>query len=339
MEGLAPIREHVGTVAGVLPLAELLAGAGPVVLRGIAADWALVQAAANGGEAAMDYLRAHDAARPVPYSYGPPEIAGRPFYNDDYTELNFEVRRGTVSQVLDEIAVHRDDPRPPTWYMASLLVDEGLPGFRAANDLDFAAHGLQPRTSIWLGNRVTASCHHDVPNNIAVCAAGRRRFTLFPPEQVANLYPGPLQPTPGGQVVSLVDFAAPDPQRHPLFAQACEHGLTTVLEPGDALFIPSMWWHHVQGLAPFNVLVNYWWGSVPAWVPPPVNALYHAMWTIRDRPEAEKRAWRAMFDYYVFGDAGRAADHLPPQARQALAPIDETMARQLRAMLLAALNR
>ncbi|KRG46856.1 cupin [Stenotrophomonas panacihumi] len=339
MQGLPPIRERFGCTPGQLPLDELLAAGEPVVLRGIGRGWGLVEAAHEGVAEAMAYLRGFDNGRQVPYSYGPPEIGGRPYYNEDCTALNFEVRRGSVSQVLDEVAAHLGDPRPPTYYLASLLVDESLPGLRAGNDLDFAAHGLQVRPSIWIGNRVIASCHHDVPNNIACCAVGRRRFTLFPPGQVANLYPGPLELTPGGQAVSMVDLAAPDLARFPRFAQALEHGMTTVLEPGDALFIPSMWWHHVQGLEPLNVLVNYWWGSMPAWIPAPMPAMYHAMWSLRDRPEAEKQAWRAMFDYYVFGDATQAGAHLPPQARQALAPIDEDMARQLRAMLIARLNR
>ncbi len=70
-----------------------------------------------------------------------------------------------------------------------------------------------------------------------------------------------------------------------------------------------------------------------------MNALYHAIWSLRDRPEREKAAWKDVFDYYVFGPAGRAGEHLPDQARGTLAPMDETKARQLRAMLLNLLNR
>ena len=70
-----------------------------------------------------------------------------------------------------------------------------------------------------------------------------------------------------------------------------------------------------------------------------MHALYHALWTIRDRPEREKRAWRGLFEYYVFGPADRAGAHLPGPARGALGPVDETMARQLRALLIGKLNR
>ncbi len=322
-----------------LPLDELLAGGEPALLRGIGRDWSLVQAGLRSTQAAMDHLREHYNGRPVPYSWGPPETAGRPFYSEDFTGLNTEARRGGLDRVLDEIADHLDDPRPPTWYVASLLVDNVLPGLRAGNDLDFAAHGVQAPPSIWIGNRTTASCHYDALNNIACCAVGRRRFTLFPPDQIGNLYPGPLEPTPGGQAVSIVDFDAPDFERFPSFRDALAQARRVVLEPGDAVFIPSMWWHHVQGLAPFNVLVNYWWTGMPAHIPAPMLALYHALWAIRDRPEREKQAWREVFNYYVFGPAGRAGEHLPEPARRVLGPVDETMARQLRAMLIGKLNR
>jgi len=333
------VRELHDLRADALPIDELLAQGEPVVLRGVARDWELVREGQRSMQAAMDCLRRHENGQPVTYSWGAPEIRGRPFYNDDFTQLNFEVRRGGLSQVLDEIASHAGDALPPTYYVASLLIDTRLPGLRAANDLALQAQGIDAPPSIWIGNRVTASCHYDAMNNIAVCAVGRRRFTLFPPEQIHNLYPGPLDPTPGGQQVSVVDFDAPDFARYPRFRDALDAGRSAVLEPGDAIFMPSLWWHHVQALEAFNVLVNTWWSSAAAHLPTPMHALYHAIWALRDRPEREKQAWREVFDYYVFGDPAKAAEHVPPQAQGALAPIDDMLARQLRAMLIAKLNR
>ena len=339
VEVAGDIRVIEGCRPDALPLDELLAAGQPAVLKGIVRDWGLVRAGLESAQAAMACLRGYYNGKPVQYSYGGPEVAGRPFYNDDFTDLNCEVRRGGLDQLLDEIAAHADDTQPPTYYMASLLIDSCLPGLRAENDLDFAAHGVQAPPSIWIGNRVTASCHYDVPNNIACCTVGRRRFIVFPPEQIANLYPGPLEPTPGGQVVSVLDFANPDFERYPRVREALSAGQSAVLEPGDAIFIPSMWWHHVQGLDAFTVLVNYWWSSMPAYMPTPMHALYHALWAIRDRPEREKQAWREVFDYYVFGPGARAGEHLPQAARNMLGPIDANLARQMRAMLIGKLNR
>ena len=338
-EVAASIRVIEGCKPDALPLQELLDSGQPAVLRGLVRDWGLVQAGLRSMQDAMDYLRSHYNGQPVTYSYGSPGVAGRPFYNADFTALNCEVRRSALGDVLEEIAEHAPDAKPPTYYVASLLVDSRLPRFREENDLGLATHGVDAPPSIWIGNRVIASCHYDALNNIACCAVGRRRFTVFPPEQIDNLYPGPLEPTPGGQVVSVVDFGAPDFARYPRFRAALASAQTAVLEPGDAVFIPSLWWHHVQGLEAFNVLVNYWWNSVPAYIPTPMHALYHALWTIRDRPERERQAWRAIFDYYVFGDPQRAGEHLPEAARNVLGPFDEARARQLRAMLIGKLNR
>ena len=325
--------------ADALPLDALMAEGQPVVLKGIARAWGLVQAGLRSTREAMDYLRGFDAGVPVQYSFGGPDIAGRPFYNEDFTRLNVEVRRGLLAQVLDEIGRHLEDARPPTYYVASLLVDRALPGFTQDNDLGLAGYGIDAPPGIWIGNRVVASCHFDAPDNLACCAVGRRQFTLFPPEQIENLYPGPFEPTPGGQVVSVVDFDHPDPERHPRFGRALAAAQTALLEPGDAIFIPSMWWHHVRSLGPFNVLVNYWWRRSPAFLSSPLPALHHALWTLRDLPEREKQAWAKVFAYYVFGPAGQAGEHLPAQARDMLGPIDETQARRIRAMLIGRLNR
>src|SRR3546814_8001250 len=106
--------------------------------------------------------------------------------------------------------------------------------------------------------------------------------------QFANLYLGPIDNTPAGRTVSLVDLDAPDLAAHPRFTEAMAQARTVELNPGDAIFIPSMWWHHVEGLDPFNILVKYWWRDTPAWLGQPQAAPNHAILAIRDLPCGEK---------------------------------------------------
>src|SRR3546814_15373871 len=92
---------------------------------------------------------------------------------------------------------------------------------------------------------------------------------------------------------------------------------TVELNPGDAIFIPSMWWHHVEGLDPFNILVNYWWRDTPAWLGQPQAALNHAILAIRDLPSGEKSLWRDLFAHYVFENDAALHDHNPAQVGRA----------------------
>ena len=333
------VRVVEGVVPGKLPLDALMAEQQPAILRGVARDWPLVQAGLRSTAEAIAYLERFDSALPVVGYTGAPEIGGRFFYNADATGLNFEAARVALPEFLDRIAAHLDDPAGPSFYIGSTDIDTYLPGLRTANDLAADFGGVEPTVSIWIGNRTIASAHHDASNNIACSLVGRRRFTLFPPDQVANLYPGPLEPTPGGQVVSMVDFRDPDFTAHPRFADALATAQVAELEPGDVLFYPALWWHHVEALDAFNVMVNYWWSPSPAFLDAPMTTLLHGLLSLRDRPEAEKRAWRALFDYYVFGPPELPAAHLPEAARGNLAPLDERKARRLRAALLNRFNR
>jgi ribosomal protein L16 Arg81 hydroxylase len=98
---------------------------------------------------------------------------------------------------------------------------------------------------MWIGNRAMIAAHFDNNYNIACVVSGRRRFTVFPPEQVSNLYIGPLLRTPGGSPISTVDLRDPDYTKYPKFAQALESAEEAELEPGDAIYIPILWWHGV----------------------------------------------------------------------------------------------
>lgn len=330
------VRELTGLDADALP-DDVLSSTQPLVLRGLAAGWAAVQAARASPGSAIDYLRRFDAGCSVAAMVGAPDIGGRFFYNDDLSGFNFQMERPALLDMLDRLASHLDDEAPPALYVGSTTVDACLPGFRAAND--FGMGPRDPLISIWLGNRTRIAAHHDLPDNLACVVAGRRRFTLFPPGQVANLYVGPLDLTPAGQAISLVDFAQPDLERFPRFAQAVEQAQVAELGPGDAIFIPSMWWHHVEALDAFNALVNYWWRQSPAYMDAPINALMLALMTVRDLPPAQRSAWQALFRHYVFEADEDTAAHIPEPARRVLAPLDETRARELRARLLKRINR
>jgi hypothetical protein len=222
-------------------------------------------------------------------------------------------------------------------YVGSTTLDVALPGLQAGNALDLAPR--DPLVSLWLGTRSTVAAHQDLPDNLACVAAGRRRFTLFPPEQLTNLYIGPLDFTPAGQAISLVDFARPDLQRFPRFAQALQHSWSVELGPGDAIFIPSLWWHHVQALAPLNLLINHWWRDSPAWMDSPINTLLHALLSVRGLPPAQRAAVAQMFQHYVFEPPADALAHIPESVRGVLAPLDARTARMLRAQLLHKFNR
>lgn len=343
MEGARRIEEVAGARSGDMRLDELVQGQKPVVFKGLAKDWPLVRQGLQSPRAAMAYLKEYDSGQPVVGYTGAPEIKGRFHYDPEMTGLNFRAERVRLGEFLDRMAEALDaGETAPSLYIGSTDIDAYLPGLRGQNDLGLAPamFGREPpMVSIWIGNRTTAAAHYDMSNNIACCVAGRRRFTLFPPEQVENLYPGPLEPTPGGQVVSLVDFDRPDFERFPRFRQAMAAAQVAELEPGDVLIYPALWWHQVEALEPFNVLVNYWWNVSPAFMDTPQTTLMHALLSLRDRPAHEKAGWKALFDYYVFGPADRPAAHLPPAAQGPLGPLDEARARRLRAQLLNRLNR
>lgn len=325
--------------AGDVSPAALVAANEPVILRGLAAGWPLAAAGRDGTDSAVAYLKRFDGGRLVVAFTGDAAIGGRFFYRDDFSGFNFDATRAGLSACLDRIAATLDDPAAPALYVGSTDLDLYLPGLRGENDLRWPAGTAAPTVSIWIGNRTTAATHYDMSNNLAACMVGRRRFTLFPPDQVANLYPGPLEPTPGGQVVSMVDLRAPDLDRYPRFAEALAHAQVAELEPGDVLFYPALWWHNVEALSPFNAMINYWWNDAPAHADSPMTTLLHALLSLRDRPAAERAAWAAMFDHYVWSGGDAARDHLPLAIRGDLAPLDEPAARRLRARLLQRLNR
>lgn len=303
----------------------------PAILRGLARDWPAVMAARTSDVAVVDYAKSFSHAAPFPAIVGEPEIAGRFFYTDDLSTLNFTRGQSPLDPFLDRLLRDRDVPHPYAMAIQSVPVPDLLPGFVVENVLPLLDASVMPR--LWIGNAIRVATHYDLMENVGIVVAGRRRFTLFPPDQLPNLYMGPIELTPAGTPVSMVDPAAPDLDRYPRFAGAMAVAQMAELDPGDAIYIPFHWWHAVESLAGVNLFVNYWWNAAPAGRGDPYDALLAGLYALAALPADQRAAWRTMFDWVVFRTAGDPAAHLPPGAQGVLGTLDDSKLAYLRTTL------
>jgi Cupin-like domain len=331
--GPAPIPE-TGAIDRTTFERDVVPAGRPVVLRGLAADWPAVKLAQQSAEAICRYLIERDSGTVVDAILLRPEENGRIFYNAAMDGFNFLKNRLPLSRIIEQIARYSAFASAPAVAAQSAPLSGCVPRFLDDNRMPLL-DDVEPR--IWLGNAITVPAHFDDANNIACVVAGRRRFTLFPPEQIVNLYIGPLDFAPTGAPISLVDFAHPDFERFPRFREAWRNAVVADLGPGDAVFIPPLWWHHVQSLEKCNILVNYWWGASHA-DNAGLDCLTHALLALRRLPAPQRAAWAAVFQHYVFGDPMAAVAHIPESRHGVLGAQDKESLRQRRAALAARLK-
>nr|WP_244962451.1 cupin-like domain-containing protein [Oleiagrimonas soli] len=300
----------------------------PLVLRGLVADWPMVQAARRSDTDFARLLAEADAGEDVDVLLMAPEEEGVVGYNASFDGFNYEHHRVPVTQGLKRLAAYSRASGPvPGLAIQSAPLARCLPSLRESHRLPFLAPSVEPR--IWIGNRVTTPVHFDEYHNIACVVCGRRRFTLFPPEQVHNLYIGPPDFAPTGAAIGVARLDRPDDPRYPRLREALAHAQAAVLEPGDALYLPPMWWHHVASLERINALVNFWWPQALAEgvaAPTGLGGLMHAILAFRGLPPEQRAAWRTLLDHFVFDDADPLA-HVPEASKGVLGtPSAETVA-------------
>lgn len=310
---------------------EILISNEPLLLKNFVHDWPLVKEAKKSDSAVISYLRNFDAKKPLTAMTGDPSIKGRIFYNEDLSGFNFDYRRVSLEEIFQKLTECSKLEEPPMIYVGSTNIDNWLPGFREENDITLGKH--QPIASLWIGNRSRVAPHYDFPTNIACSVAGKRRFTFFSPEHLDNLYVGPIDFSPAGQPISLVDLLDPDYEKFPKYRNAESDAIVADLDVGDAVLIPSMWWHHVEARNDLNVLVNYWWRTTPNFMGSPLNVLQHAIMGLRDLPDEQRGIWKSLFDYYVFNQKEENISHIPENARGALNPMDENIADKIKNVL------
>jgi hypothetical protein len=333
----APVEEFAAgrpADARGFALADAVAAARPLAIRGLCRDWPLVRAALRSHSEFAHALSALDNGAAVDVLHMPPDAGGAIGYNATLDGFNYRHFKVGVTEALTRLAAYsRVDGVVPGLALQSAPLADCAPGFAGMHPMPCLPPSVQPR--LWVGNKVTTPAHFDASHNIAVVVCGRRRFTLFPTEQVANLYVGPLDFAPTGAAITMARPDAPDFQCFPRLREALDNALTVELGPGDALYLPPLWWHQVESLEPLNALVNYWWSPPLADGRPPasgLDALLHARLAFAALPPSERGSWHALFEHYVFGDADPAA-HIPEERRGVLGALEGEALAKLRARL------
>jgi len=317
-------------------LREIAEPCRPVVIRGMVGSWPAVAAGVRSPAELRDYLSRFDAGGEAEVFVGDSHIAGKYYYSDDLRGFNFARARMHFSDTLDRIVATAANPNGTSMYMGSLPVEDYLPGFAAENQLSVLKANVAPR--IWLGHASNVSAHYDTMDNIACVVAGNRRFTLYAPETIDRLYIGPIDYTMAGQPVSLAASSPPDDERFPRFREVREQALVAELQPGDAIYVPKLWWHQVEATGAFNVLVNYWWDAFGAGRDPPAVAMLLSLIAIAERPPVERQAWKAFFDHFVFRTHGHPLAHLPADQHGVLGPLKPDNYQKIRARVMQTLR-
>jgi hypothetical protein len=317
--------QHVDSPAA---LQAIVAAEEPVVIEGALEHWPALAAGRCSAAAMNEYLKSMDTGSCIEAIEAPAQTQGRFFYTPDLRGFNFTHRRRRMAETLDHLLRSLGEPKAPFIAIQSLPLANHLPEFVQHNAVPFLPPHVQPR--LWVGGPVRTQTHHDPEHNLACVVAGRRRFLLFPPEQVANLYVGPID-KPFPPPLSLVDATAPDFERFPKFRRALQAARVAHLEAGDAIFMPKYWWHHVTSLEPYNVLVNYWWGDDARGLERPMECFLTALLAIKNLPRGERSYWRAMFEAHIFGEDPVA--HIPVALQGLLGKLDPELRARLKQQL------
>lgn len=139
------------------------------------------------------------------------------------------IRSAPDSNDVYMIARNRNAEGPLAGVLEDVALPEGL--FRA---------DLAGGAAFWLGPAGTVTpLHHDTSNILFCQVVGRKRYRMIAPMEIALL-------DGARSMYAAVDPEAPDLARFPWWPQVIVRDF--VIGPGEALFIPVGWWHHVRAL-------------------------------------------------------------------------------------------
>jgi len=105
--------------------------------------------------------------------------------------------------------------------------------------------------------RNTTAVHFDAHENLLLCICGTKRLWLYPPSDARHLYPcNDFSRSAALPFARLEEY--PPELRGKFAAVAGARPVEVCLRAGDILYLPSCWWHCVEGSDDRNMILNWW---------------------------------------------------------------------------------
>lgn len=205
----------------------------PVVIKNLAKDWPAFT------KWNWDYFKQLVGDKKVP------------LYNnvksDAYTPINTADDYKTFGEYIDMIKAG-----PAAWRIFLFNIFDHAP--QLINDFTWPEHMMKGFVKkypmLFTGGAGSITHMHfdiDLSHILHTQFAGRKRVLMFPYKEQHKLYRKPFE------VLSLADFShyyeqngSPDYEKFPALKLA--EGFDFILEPGDTLFMPAGYWHHMEYL-------------------------------------------------------------------------------------------
>ena len=169
--------------------------------------------------------------------------------------------RERCTMQFGELVTQLAEPAGHDLYLVAqnrLLADPSFGALWSDIDLEpewFDVSVRNTHVSLWMSPAgAVTPLHYDLADTMLAQVHGTKRVIVAAPTDTPHLYKGPVG-------YSLADPERPGSTTFPLLAQATLY--MTEIGAGDALFLPSEWWHHVRSLTPSLSLSlrNFAWSS------------------------------------------------------------------------------
>lgn len=199
----------------------------PVVIEGLTKNWDAFS------KWNLDYIQQQAGEQIVP------------LYNNEPTKgKQYSAEPAKKMKLYDYIEILKTQPTDLRIFFYNLL--DHLP--ELAKDFEYPDLGLKffKRLPVLFfggdGSKVLPHYDMDLPDLVHFHFHGTKSVMLFAPDQTKNMYRIPFSV----HNLETIDFDNPDFNKYPALKEL--EGLHTTMKHGDALYMPSGYWHYIKYL-------------------------------------------------------------------------------------------